>query len=305
MKSSFKKLYLLFIISLVSNCTSKKQIVYEPIDISKKTYVYKKTKNSKKLKLDVYKSSKLKKNAPLIIYVHGGGFSGGSRDEEHIKKFCTEMANNGFITASISYRLTMKNYGFGCDTKSNLKIQAFNNASQDISYATEYLLRNNKKFKINPKKIILIGSSAGAEAILNLVYVYNNKILPKNFKYAGVIAMAGAITTVDKITKNRAIPTQLFHGNEDQLVPFDMAPHHYCDKNSNGYLILYGSRAIANKLHKIDAPYYLYTIQKGDHSWNSKPMSLCKKEILYFINNYIFKKSESIEIIANKKSLRI
>ena len=305
MKSSLKKLSLLFIICLLSNCTSKKQIVYQPLDISKKTYTYKKTENGTKLKLDLYTSTKLKNDAPLIIHVHGGGFSGGSRDENHIKEFCTEMAKNGFITASISYRLTMKNYGFGCNTKSSLKIDAFNSASEDISYATKYLIDNKKRFKINNKKIILIGSSAGAEAALNLVYVYNNKILPKDFKYAGVIAMAGAITSLNGIKTKSAIPTQLFHGDKDKLVPFDIAPHHYCDKNSDGYLILYGSKAIANKLKEINASYYLYTIENGNHSWSSKPMYLCKKEIFDFIYNYVLKNSKNKEIIVKKKSLKI
>lgn len=304
-----KKLLKIFIYSLVSvslyNCSSKQIIVDLGDKIYSKTYNYINEELNSKLSFDLYTSKKTKINSPLIIYVHGGGFSGGSKNDKHVEEFCISMAKKGFNIASISYRLTMKNYGFGCNTKSNLKIQAFNNASQDVSYATKFILKNKNKLKINTTKIILMGSSAGAEAVLNLVYVYDNNILAKDFKYAGVVAMAGAITSTDKITKNRAIPTQLFHGTNDELVPYDIAPHHYCKKDSKGYLILYGSRAIANKLKDIKSSYYLYTIEAGNHSWSSKPMYLCKKEILDFINNYVLKNSENKEIIVKKKSLEI
>ena len=47
---------------------------------------------------------------------------------------------------------------------------------------------------------------------------------------------------------------------------------HYCKSDSEGYLVLYGSKAIANKLKKIEQSFYLYTINKGDHSWSGKPI---------------------------------
>jgi len=250
--------------------------------VSKRTYTYKKVKKER-LRLDFYRPKKVEKETPVIIYVHGGGFSGGKRNEDYIKKFSFHMAERGYAVASISYQLIMKQLGFGCDTPSEEKINAFNTASEDISFAIKYLLEKKEKLNIDENKIILIGSSAGAEAVLNLAYIYKNNILPEKFKFAGLISMAGAVISAEKITEETAIPTQLFHGTDDQLVPYDISPHHYCKPENKGFLMLYGSKAIANRLNELDKPYYIYTIKNGDHSWSSRPMVDCTSDMLDFL----------------------
>jgi len=295
--------YIVIIITsyILIGCGTNKNLIQQKEKIKLTTFTYFTTNKKKKLKLDFYKSPTIKGNTPLLIYVHGGGFSGGARNEDYIKNFCIKMAREGFAVASISYRLTMKKYGFGCSTPSSLKINAFNKASEDISLATQYLLENKKKLGLDDSKVILIGSSAGAEAVLNLAYVYDNKILPQNFKYAGIIAMAGAITSLDKLDNKTIIPTQLFHGVKDSLVPYGKAPHHYCKKDDEGYLELYGSKAIADKLKELNGSYYLQTIEDGDHSWNSKPMFLNIKEILTFIDEQVInQQKKQVEIIKKE-----
>ena len=263
---------------------------------SERTYTYLRIKKEKNLKFDFYKPKKTKEKVPLLIYVHGGGFSGGDRKDKNSTAFAKEMVQYGYAVATISYRLTMKGKGFGCATNSALKIEAFNDVSKDISYAVKYFLRRKKRLKIDADKIILVGSSAGAEAILNLAYVYNNKILDPNFKFAGIIAMSGAVTSIDKITTETAIPTQLFHGTKDNLVPYNIASHHFCKLESVGYLNLFGSKAIANKLKSIQKPFYLYSVKNGDHSWNTRPIYQCKNEILDFLYYDVLKqKNRQIE----------
>ncbi|MGY8943063.1 MAG: carboxylesterase family protein [Flavobacteriales bacterium] len=287
------KIFISFLFFFILKVSFSQTLYLDKVsNVSKRTYTYQKTKNHKKLKLDFYKPKKIKGKLPLLLYVHGGGFSGGKRNDENTVNFSKNMAARGYAVASISYRLTMKNLGFGCNTKSNDKIKAFNAASKDISLAVQYLLKKQRKLSLDTRKIILVGTSAGAEAILNLVYVNKGKNLPKGFKFAGVISMAGAITSIDYITKETAVPTQLFHGTNDQLVPYHIAAHHYCKSDSEGYLVLYGSKAIANKLKKIEQSFYLYTINKGDHSWSGKPMQLCKTEILDFLYYDVLKKQK-------------
>jgi para-nitrobenzyl esterase len=211
--------------------------------------------------------------------------------------FAKNMASRGYAVASISYRLTMKELGFGCETKAQDKVNAFNTVSKDISSAVNYLIKKKKKLKINIGKIVLIGSSAGAETVLNLVYVQKNTMLPKDFKFAGIISMAGAITSLDYVTKESAIPTQLFQGIADELVPYNTAPHHYCKKTDIGYLLLHGSKTIANKLKKIAQPFYLYTIEKGDHSWSERPMFQGIPETIDFLYfDVLQKKGRQIEL---------
>ena len=282
------RLISLLLLLFTINTINGQRIYFDSISkVSVKSYTYKKYEKQK-LKLDFYRPKKIRKNYPLIVFVHGGGFSGGKRNDNNIVSFANFLTERGYAVASVSYRLTMKGIGFGCNVNATRKINAFNNASEDISLALKYILKK-RKFKINSKKIILMGSSAGAEAILNLAFVYENKILPKDFHFAGVISMAGALRTIDKLTLKTAVPTQLFHGIEDKLVPYNIAPHHYCDKKDKGYLTLYGSKAIADHLKSIDGHYYLYSVKNGDHSWNGRPLNECKEEILEFLYYDILK----------------
>ncbi|MBU3010140.1 carboxylesterase family protein [Polaribacter vadi] len=287
-----KSTIFIFSLLLSINSFSQKKYLEKIAKTSIHKFTYQRIKKEKNLKLDFYKPRKVKGLKPLIIYVHGGGFSGGQRNDKYAVDFSKEMASYGYAVASISYRLTMKGIGFGCNTKSDLKIKAFNEVSKDISYAIKYIIKRNRKFKIDTTKVILVGSSAGAEAVLNLAYVYENEILDSSFKFAGIIGMAGAITTIDKITNDKAIPTQLFHGEKDDLVPYNIAPHHYCKKENIGYLRLYGSRAIADQLKSIGKSYYLYSVKNGDHSWNSRPIYQCKNEILDFLYFDVLQKNE-------------
>ena len=221
--------------------------------------------------------------------MHGGGFSGGQRDDDNSVQFANRIAERGYAVASISYRLIMKKLGFGCDTKTEKKIEAFDTASEDLSLAVRHIIDNDSIFNINPEKVIISGTSAGGEAALNLAYVYDDKILPENFKFAGVISMAGAVTTLKHIDEDKAIPTQLFHGTNDNLVPYHIAAHHYCSPETDGYLILYGSRAIADRLKGIGKSYYIFSVNGGTHSWSGIPMHRCVSEVVDFLYNDVMK----------------
>jgi predicted peptidase len=278
-----RKYILFFFLFNITAVFTQELYLHKVSKVKERTYTYQKIKNKKNLKLDFYKPKNIKGEYPLLVYVHGGGFSGGNRDDVIAKDFANEMASYGYAVASISYRLTMKNLGFGCSTAADLKLKAFDEASADISNAIQYILKRNRKFNINKNKIVLVGSSAGAETILNLAYTYKNTILEDDFNFAGIISMSGALKNIQKITKKNAIPTQLFHGKKDELVPYATAAHHYCLPTDVGFLTLYGSRSIADQLKKLNKSYYLYSIEDGDHSWNSRPIYECKKEILDFL----------------------
>lgn len=265
---------------------SQKAFLDSTYSVSVKTLDYK-TIDEQVLQLDLYQPKTEFDQLPLIVHVHGGGFSGGSRDRHDVAQYCRELASRGYQVASISYRLTMKGIGFGCDVPAPKKVDAINNASIDASYAIRFLLENMDRFKIDPDKIILSGSSAGAETILNMAFVFDAGVLPKGQKYAGLISMAGAITTLDKINKDLAIPSLFFHGTADPLVPYATAPHHFCDEDKPGYLTLHGSASIAGKLKELGEAYYLYTISEGNHDWAESPKHLCLDEIVDFLYNDI------------------
>lgn len=233
------------------------------------------------LQLDLYQPVGDELRArPLILYVHGGGFAGGSRDELRYRQFALRMARRGFAVASMSYRLTMKGKSFSCDQAAKNKILTFKYAAEDIWRATNFIVSRAEQLGIDKNKIVLAGSSAGAEAVLHAAYwnagdlrdLPERPSLPKDFRYGGVISMAGALLDTSLITKDNAIPTLLFHGTCDNLVPFGTAPHHYCDESDKGYLMLHGANSIAKRLHHLNASYWLVAQCGGAHEWNDRPL---------------------------------
>lgn len=243
----------------------------EETAVIKKTHVYKDT-----LGLDYYSVKSLDSvKKPLVILVHGGGFYGGLRDGPGEEKFSREIANKGYDVASISYRLTRKGAGFGCDCPAREKITTFLKATEDLMSAVAFL-EEHPEFGFDRKHIFLVGSSAGAETVLTAAYMthhYDFKTIEPR-KFSGVIALSGAVIDSDYITPENAIPALLVHGEKDNLVPFDTAAHHYCKPEDPGYLILDGSDTIADRLDSLGISYILAEDPEGNHDWANEGYEL-------------------------------
>lgn len=232
--------------------------------ILKTTHIYKDT-----LGLDYYtiKTQDTVKK-PLVVLVHGGGFYEGKRDGVGEEKFSREIAQKGYDVASISYRLTRKSSGFGCDCPARDKITTFLNATEDLMAAIDFL-EDHPEFNFDGEKIFLVGSSAGAETVLTAAYMIHHyeftSIEPR--KFSGVIALSGAVIDADYITAENAIPALLVHGKKDDLVPFGTAPHHFCNPEDPGYLMLDGSDTLVKRLDELGTSYILAEDPEGNHDW--------------------------------------
>ncbi len=274
------------------------------------TYTYA-IKDGDTLALDLFLPKGTEDQArPLVLFVHGGGFAGGIRGGEMHHNFCRELASRGYVAATMSYRLTMKGKSFHCDQAAENKIKTFQAAVNDVRSATATLISIARNIRINPEQIILAGSSAGAEAVLHAAYwpvdQYNEgeQELADDFSYAGVISFAGALVDVEMIQSDNAIPTQLFHGTCDPLVPYGSAAHHYCQPGDPGYLMLDGSLTIADYLHTLGKPYYLHTTCGAGHEIAGSPMRKNIPEIVDFLYNDIMQGTfRQVHIKNNPKGI--
>ena len=280
MRKLFQKLLpcIILISSGCDNTNSFKQLVHT----YKKTYTYANVDNEE-LKLDYYKPKQIDANGYTIVYVHGGGFSNGRRDSNKIIKLAEDLGKQGYSTVSIAYRQTRKGLGFGCEVPISDKLKAFNEASDDISEAINYLFKNKEAFNIDVNKVVLLGVSAGAEAVLNLIFNEKNSNSTIHINFKAVICKSGALTSLNGL-KHKNIFIQLFHGTNDNLVPYKKGSHHNCQKDDPGFLELYGSRAIADELNNLNMPYYLVTLNDGDHAMRGLNYSDSLKEVLFFLN---------------------
>lgn len=259
---------------------------FKKVDVSTHMFA---TYGEKLLELDFYKPVEAGPNLPLVLYVHGGGFKKGQRNSPGIQYFARRLAKRGYAVASISYRLTLAGeVEEECEIPAAKKAEAIQSAAKDVTLAVYYLMKNPELFPIDPKRIVLAGSSAGAEAVLHVVYGMSPEDKKDMPKFAGVISLSGAVMDIKHVNAANVIPTQLFHGMEDEVVPYDIGVHHQCKDTTSGYITLYGSRAIATEIKKLKQSYYLYSIDGGTHSWAGVPTKKSFTEIIDFLYNDVF-----------------
>lgn len=236
-------------------------------DIQKKTFTYADT-----LQLDFYApKGDQERLKPLVLLVHGGGFVAGQRNGTEEIGMATKLAQKGYAVASMDYGLTMKGRSFGCDCPVEDKIETYRNAVQDASKALNYLVTYATDFQLDPNQIILMGSSAGAEIILNLIvmkedYRFKSLLYP-SATIIGAISFSGAVINSDYLNPKNAVPTLFFHGQKDDKVPFAIGSHHDCQASDSGYLMLDGPKEIARRLKDLGTSFYLLSDPEGGHEW--------------------------------------
>ncbi len=208
---------------------------------------------------------------PLVIYVHGGGFSGGDRTAGH--ELARYLVGQEIACASISYTLYMKDKSFSCDGILSEKIKAIQIAASQLWRSTDFLMEMSEDIHIDTTKIFIAGSSAGAETVLHAAFwnremmqIWESRLSP-SFKYAGVISGAGAIMDLNLITDDNLIPIMMFHGDKDPLVPYGTAAHHFCPPDSPGWLMFFGSSSISKHVADLGGTCQLTTFKEGKHNF--------------------------------------
>lgn len=296
--------FLFWVVFLWSGCNTaayaiESKIQFPDGNTSSRSYLYI-VRERDSLYVDLYlPTDYLPTKRPLILFVHGGGFSAGTRSGNDIVNFARTFSRQGYSVGSISYRLTRKDEptGFGCECPASDKLDTFAAAVEDINDALIFLAENAGDWNLDMQKVILAGSSAGAEAILMLAY---GNFLPdvgaRPYKIAGLIGLAGAITNLHSITPVSAVPTLLFHGTCDNLVPFATASHHHCAPDKPGHLILHGSQSIAQRLTELNVAHWLHVTCGGGHELAGTPLSQYLDVISEFTSAFVLEKVEEFRL---------
>ena len=107
------------------------------------------------------------------------------------------------------------------------------------------------------------------------------------------------MVNADYITMTNALPSALFHGTEDNLVPYGSSAHHLCAPNRVGYLMLDGSATIVEKLRKLEKPFYFYKVIGGKHELSSIPFEHLK-DVFAFFDDTVFKREviQTVKIVG-------
>lgn len=180
---------------------------------------------------------------PLLIFVVGGGFR---TPLVHARlPWMTSLAERGFVVAMPAYRGTETN--------------KFPDMLIDIHSAIRYLRIHANDYGIDPKKIVLMGGSAGAHIALQAAYAPNDFNAPTDnlnipVDVCGVIDLYGIVDVSKIINWNSDLnslmqspPMQLvkcFEKEylEDALTPTKILPYITKEANLPPTMIAHGNR---------------------------------------------------------------
>lgn len=196
------------------------------------TYMFAK-RDTCELFMDIYHPAKGSQTTfngtekPTVIFMFGGGFIHGTRDNESYHKWFKMMTENGYRIVSIDYRLGLKGSNKVGVAQVNVLDQAIHMAVEDLFSATTFIIDNQDQLGIDPKNIVISGSSAGAITVMQAEYEISNRtqwtsVLPQDFNYKGVMSFSGAILSREgKVDfELEPCPTLMLHGTADKLVPY-------------------------------------------------------------------------------------
>ena len=165
---------------------------------------------------------------------------------------------------------------------------SINIATEDLFAAIDYIIRNAETLRIDPDRIILCGSSAGAISVLQANYELSNRTpmtaaIPADFRIAGVISFSGGVFSSKgecKYPVHEPAPTFFLHGDADRLVPFN--------KIQIFRLGMFGSKPLAEGFNDAGYPYCFATFVNHSHEVAGFQMEQFDA-VLWFIENYVDK----------------
>ena len=224
-----KKLIFSLLILVAGTLTASSQnSILEPDG----TYMYER-RDTCDLFMDVYNPAKgsettvMGKEKPAIIFMFGGGFIRGTRDDRSYNSWFKMLTDNGYRVISIDYRLGLKGSTKVGIAQVNILDDAIHMAVEDLFSATNFILENADQLGIKADNLVISGSSAGAITAMQAEYEIANgtswaSVLPEGFNYAGVMSFSGAILSRKGPVKYETAPcpTMMLHGTADKLVPY-------------------------------------------------------------------------------------
>ncbi len=188
------------------------------------------------LYMDVYEPAVIPGDTlqrPTILFVFGGGFIMGQRDDPWVLPWFQLLNENGYRVVSVDYRLGLKGVPMKFDLfhliqSANYTKKAVDMGVEDVFAAVRYLADHQEELGVDMDNVVISGSSAGAMISLSSELEACNRtvraaILPEGFHFAGVMSFAGAIMSDSGKPeyKRTPCPQLLIHGTEDGAVAYD------------------------------------------------------------------------------------
>lgn len=228
------------------------------------------------LKLDLARPAEGKGPFPALVFIHGGGWSSGSRMQYF--SAIEQAANRGYVAVTIEHRLTS-------ETENGKAKYLFPAQIYDVKCAVRWLRANAKRYKIDSDHIGALGWSSGGHLALLLGLTEPSDELEGssgNLGYSSgvqaVVSFAGFFPDLSSAPSVAAFYIERLLGGTPIEIPkqYKMAsPITYVRKNSppvlsingdhDGYIPLEQAERLDAKMKEVGAPHTLIVKKNMGH----------------------------------------
>jgi acetyl esterase/lipase len=232
--------------------------------------------------------------SPAVVWIHGGGWTGGTKNEGRAKEICGTLAAAGYVAVSIDYRL-----GAG----------AWPTNLYDCKNAVRFLRAHAAEYHLDPHRIAVAGGSAGGHLALMVgltaddpAFEPTGAATPYPKISSSVRAIVDLYGITNLLTRRKPDPTgkptdEVVDGNATKVYGAtreanptlwrDASPVTHVQKNSPPVLIMHGladttvdhdqATELAAVLKKAGTTHELHLIEGIGHTfdlekWNKKPL---------------------------------
>lgn len=130
----------------------KKQPMPETVAAKVQSDVVYSRASGEELKMDVFSPTNTTgKSLPMVLYVHGGGWTTGTKSMLSMMPGPTELLRRGYLVVTINYRLAPKH--------------KFPAMIEDAKCAVRFLRAHARDFSLDPERIGVMGDSAGGHVV--------------------------------------------------------------------------------------------------------------------------------------------
>lgn len=149
-----------------------------------------------------------------VVWVHGGGFTQATRNGPAEQSWGATLAKRGFVVMSIDYRLG-SGEPFGLDQAMDpARAAVVANAVADATTAIQWVRANADQFRVDPKRVVIGGTSAGAMTAVGAALTS-----PAADRPCAVVSVSGDLDPTWVVGSNPA-PALFVHGDADMVVPY-------------------------------------------------------------------------------------
>jgi acetyl esterase/lipase len=223
------------------------------------------------LKMDFYRPQAAEGPLPLVVYVHGGGWTGGDKEDMLMRMFKGELLERGYALASLNYRLAPE-YKFPAQI-------------QDVKCAIRRLRAQATTYGIDPERIGALGASAGGHLVALLgasdqgAGWDNGQYAGQSSRVAAVVDLFGPSDLPVMFAENGERVAWLVFGASSIEDPLLLAysPVTYVTPDDPPFLLLHGeqdelvlleqSQILKEKLEAAGAPVELVVVANAGHGF--------------------------------------